>query len=87
MADIQFWTTADGEPWGVFAWGDVAVTRQECVEAAIQQGYDEDDIEALREPGPLWIRLTDEPDEENRSYMFCAADDPDAERITGIKLL
>lgn len=44
-------------------------------------------MEELREPEALWIRMTDEEDDEQKAFEFCTADAPDAERITGINLL
>ncbi len=90
--DMIFWTTEDGEPWALFAWGDVPAALMPLEGAAahlsFQGGYDKDiAVEMLTAAvGPVarWIwQNKDADDDDGYHYQWCEEGHPKAVRITG----
>lgn len=88
---INFFTTEDGEPWAVFAWGEVPASiftvEGCCVAVCYDGGWDRADALELIglgiDPVPLWIKQNG--NDEDYNYVWCRRDDPDALRITGAR--
>jgi len=83
---LEFFTDDDGNPWACFAWGEVppeTITRERIAEAAdYYEGFVETELDLDNfTVQAMWIQ--NGSDEE--TWVFCDADAPGAERITGVR--
>ena len=91
---LEFWTTEDGEPWGVFAWGQVEAQQVIDQFALEKLKAEQGDLSGQLDPREVEM-IEDELDgedlpvsshwivETSEHWIICKPDDDGAQPITG----